>query len=548
MPDNPYKGLMPYSEEDAAFFFGRDAEREIIGANLMASRLTLLYGPSGVGKSSVLRAGVAHSLRQIADQNVAERGTPEFVVVVFSSWRDDPVAGLAERVRDSVTSTLGRALLPPAPTGPLANTLGAWSEIAGGQLLVILDQFEEFFLYHGQEDGDGTFAVEFPRAVNRPDLRVNFLVSIREDALARLDHFKGRIPHLFDNYLRVEHLDRDAARSAIEKPIEQYNRLRSDDGGRMSVEPALVEAILDQVKAGQLMLGAGGRGVIAGAAGRTPSEDRIETPYLQLVLTRLWNEERSANSSVLRLETLRRLGGPERIVRTHLDGAMGALPMADQDAAARVFHHLVTPSGTKIAHTVPDLSVYAGVPEPQLEKVLDRLSEPEIRILRSVAPPPSLRESRYEIFHDVLAPAILDWRARYLQGKQLTNIRSLIKGWVISVLLSFLMLGIPLGAPIIVVVLRRARPPYSWKGSLLVGVAWIAGWFTALMIGGALMEFAPEFSRWIAESFGAYTNKAVSERPTETVMGFFILALGGILGPLAAGLAFWGLTRTRPRS
>ena len=91
LPATPYKGLMPYTEEDAPFFFGREAEREIITANLMASRLTLLYGASGVGKSSVLRAGVVHHLRQLAQQNLAERGTPEFAVVVFSSWRDDPL-------------------------------------------------------------------------------------------------------------------------------------------------------------------------------------------------------------------------------------------------------------------------------------------------------------------------------------------------------------------------------------------------------------------------------------------------------------------------
>ena len=63
MRECPYAGLMPFTEEQAEFFFGREAEREIITANLMASRLTLLYGPSGVGKSSVLNAGVAHDLR-----------------------------------------------------------------------------------------------------------------------------------------------------------------------------------------------------------------------------------------------------------------------------------------------------------------------------------------------------------------------------------------------------------------------------------------------------------------------------------------------------
>ena len=61
-------------------------------------------------------------------------------------------------------------------------------------LLVVLDQFEEYFLYHPDEDGAGTFAVEFPRLVNEPNLRVNFLLSIREDAWAKLDRFEGRIP------------------------------------------------------------------------------------------------------------------------------------------------------------------------------------------------------------------------------------------------------------------------------------------------------------------------------------------------------------------
>ena len=39
---SPYKGLMPYTKDDAAYFFGRERERELITANLMASRLTLL--------------------------------------------------------------------------------------------------------------------------------------------------------------------------------------------------------------------------------------------------------------------------------------------------------------------------------------------------------------------------------------------------------------------------------------------------------------------------------------------------------------------------
>jgi hypothetical protein len=80
---------------------------------------------------------------------------------------------------------------PPSSPAGLADQLEAWSERLGGDLLVILDQFEEYFLYHGHESGDGTFAVEFPQAVNREGLHANFLVSIREDSLAKLDRWKG---------------------------------------------------------------------------------------------------------------------------------------------------------------------------------------------------------------------------------------------------------------------------------------------------------------------------------------------------------------------
>src|SRR5262249_49486648 len=54
---SPYKGLERYDEADALFFFGRDADAELVVANVLASRLTLLFGESGVGKSSLLHAG-----------------------------------------------------------------------------------------------------------------------------------------------------------------------------------------------------------------------------------------------------------------------------------------------------------------------------------------------------------------------------------------------------------------------------------------------------------------------------------------------------------
>jgi hypothetical protein len=361
---SPYRGLVPFSEDDSPLFFGRDRERQIIVANLLAYRLTLLYGESGVGKTSVLRAGAVNQLRRQTRESVDEVGTPEFVVVEFASWQDDPVTALTDAVDRTVRAVLGdqTPLLDPSPRR-LDESLHAWAERLDTHFLIILDQFEEYFLYHGSEDGDGTFAVEFPRAVNRPDLRASFLVSIREDALARLDQFKGRIPELFGNYLRIRHLERDAARQAIVGPLEQYNRLSAAGEPPATIDPELVEAVLDQVKTGQVLVGESGQGIIAHD---DQLLERIETPYLQLVMSRLWEEERAAGSSTLRLATLERLGGAERIVRSHLDESMKALPAEEREAAARVFRFLVTPGGTKIAHTAGDLAQYAEMPESQL--------------------------------------------------------------------------------------------------------------------------------------------------------------------------------------
>ncbi len=419
MTSTPYQGLLPYLEGDSERFFGRDAECEIISANLMAARLTLLYGASGVGKSSVLHAGVARRLRDQSFQNLTSNGSPEFVVVAFRSWRDDPVAGLARRVGESV-ALLDPALAADPPIGPagLAETIQAWSRRIDGDILVLLDQFEEYFLYHPNDDGRGSFPYEFARALNRSDLRVSFLLSLREDAVARLDQFKGRINGLFDNYLRIRHLDREAARAAILKPLEYYNDRFTGDGDRITVEPGLVDAVLEQVRAGRVVVGEGGHGA-ARRAGTGEDDFRIETPYLQLVMTRLWETERAAGSRVLRRATLERLGGAQQIVRTHLDATMDALPKNQQAAAARIFRYLVTRSGTKIAHEIGDLADLAGLSVAEIQPLLDHLSDPGIRVLRPVAPPPERPQAnRFEIFHDVLAPAILDWRARYVQEQE----------------------------------------------------------------------------------------------------------------------------------
>ena len=398
---SPYKGLVPFedTELDALLFFGRERESEIISANVLAARLTVLYGPSGVGKTSVLQAGVAHRLRQRARENIEEGGHPEFVIAVFDGWSDDPVSGLRAAVRHELSDLFGSALLDEREGESLTDTLARWTDALACDVLLVLDQAEEYFLYHSDEAG---LAEELPELVTRPGLRVRVLLSLRDDALAKLDRFKGRIPNLFGNYLRLDHLDRPSARAAIEGPVGRYNEL-ADEAGQVELDPALVEAVLAETVAGKVDLGEAGGGIGPGET----DESRVEAPYLQLVMERVWDEERDAGSNRLRVATLDRLGGAEAIVRAHLHRAVDALSASEKDVAADVFRYLVTPSGTKIAHGVGDLAEYTAVDEGQLLAVLLMLGRE--RIVRP-ADGAGSDGARYEIFHDVLAEAVLAWR------------------------------------------------------------------------------------------------------------------------------------------
>jgi WD40 repeat protein len=394
---SPYKGLAPFddSDVDALLFFGREWETEVVAANVIASRLTVLYGPSGVGKSSLLRAGVVRALRHSAD--------PSPAVAYFGTWAGEPLIGLEESARAAVAEALGRE--PAEAPGDLTDRFAAWSAELGAELCLLVDQLDELFLYHPAKKGAGGFVDLLPELVLRPGLRVNVLLGVRDDALAQLDLFKERIPGLFMNSLRLDHLDRAAGREAILGPLGRYAAI-AGTGAAMTIEPQLVDDVLDQVSTGRIEQSLAGRGAVEGVQ----QVGRVETPYLQLVLQRLWEVERERGSDVLRRETFLALGGAEQIVEDHLERALLTLTPAEQDTAANVFDHLVTPSGTKIAHGVGDLASYAAVGERELEPVLATLATQ--RILRPLGENGHTGD-RYEIFHDVLAGAVLGWRTRH---------------------------------------------------------------------------------------------------------------------------------------
>jgi WD40 repeat protein len=237
--------------------------------------------------------------------------------------------------------------------------------------------------------------------VQRPDLRVHVLVSIREDAYSRLgDEFKGRLPNVYSNYLHLDDLDERGARSAIEEPLKL-----AGDGA--SIEPALVDRVLEDVRRGEGVNG----------------DARYETAHLQYVLRRLWDEEAGRGSAVLRLATLEALGGSGAIFERHFDEAVAGLGAVEQDALAKAFRFLVTSAGTKRAESAADLAELTGEPLPVVERALEHLRE--ARVLTPVA---ADGQTRYELAHDLLAVPALEWRREREKAREFRTLRRIVAG------------------------------------------------------------------------------------------------------------------------
>ena len=433
--NSPYLGLIPFTEKDADYFFGRKSTIEVVATNLRATSLTVFYGASGVGKSSLLNAGVVPYLQKIATASILPGEPPEFLLVVIREWANNPMESIRLRIIEAVKGAVGKnkilhhltltdvetsALSFPQSTD-LCLLLKTWTDLTKTDFLIILDQFEDFFLHPEFASGDGSFGEELPKALNNLDLPVNFMISMRDDAFAKLDFFKGKLPNMTKNTLRLLHLDRDATEEAIRKPLDKYNE---QNGTAFKIEDDLVERLLDDLQVDKVKLDMQGQAVVNPAEAETvgpPGESKsykVETPYLQLVMMRLWKDENTQRDQLLALDTLineKKLGGVQKIVETHLDDVMDQFDEADKMLASEFIHFTVTHSGTKIPSDVSDLADWAELPEnrrPDIERILKKLSTGETRIFKEV---PNRRDPKspfYEVAHDALGPAILSWRKR----------------------------------------------------------------------------------------------------------------------------------------
>ena len=161
---------------------------------LESSRLVLLFGDGGAGKTALLQDWIMPALR-----SAAAPGGPHHVVY-FDQWSDAPLHALTAQIEATLPEdVVTQADTPSLRYGPWVDRLSAWTARPGPNLVLIFDHFERY-LASSASDGVAAFARQFIAALAAPNLRVQFLVALRSAAEPLLmQRYAGRVAALGDN-------------------------------------------------------------------------------------------------------------------------------------------------------------------------------------------------------------------------------------------------------------------------------------------------------------------------------------------------------------
>ncbi len=368
---NPFKGLSYFVEEDQRSFGGRDKDIRIVAAGVLKNRTFLLYGRSGLGKTSLLRAGVFPEL-------AAHRCRAVYVRALV-----DPVADLEEALRLQLGGNAEddlRTLIDNADNeGPVA---------------IVFDQFEEFFLrfplhpdlriplVERQEAARRRRALEVAlrNLVRDQDLNVRLVFSLREDWIAAMKDLEGALPGVLAASHRLEPLTAFGVRQAV---------LQGLRASACAFDPSLISALVEEL-----------------------AEVNFDPAVLQVVCSEVWR--RAALRTPLTEDVFLQLGDIQQVGGIHgiFAGYLGELERETRDAGLR---NIIQTRGILNA-MITDRHTKQAVPRKYfLERAFDITAVELSQILNMLRRHRLIRrdrrgeESWYELIHERLIETIEEW-------------------------------------------------------------------------------------------------------------------------------------------
>ena len=348
----PYKFLDFYREEDAEYFFGRESEIEVICSKIVSHRCFVLYGRSGVGKSSLTHAGLLPALKK-----------KSYGAMVITSYQNPLL---------EIKNSLMR--LPSAGSESKSEQKSASISVnKRREVIYLFDQFEEFFTITPLE-----IRKEFKRelgnflAGNQVTMRLVF--TIREDFLAEMNFFKDLFPEIFHHEYRLQRLEPEQAIKAIMQPAEKYG---------LVYESQLVEQIVQDLLEHGL----------------------VDPPQLQIVCDTLFDQRDSF--SHISLQSYQKLGGAAGILSRYIKRVFDRFRLEEIELAKSILMNLVSVNGRRLLLPVSQLESQLSdryAPASRIRQAMEDLAQ--ARLLRF-----RIQDGQawIELTHDFLIPEISSW-------------------------------------------------------------------------------------------------------------------------------------------
>ncbi len=432
--------------------------------------------------------------------------------------------GLALEVRATIAQSLRRSDTPSPRLSEVLSSFikppesaDATRKTAFNRCILILDQFEEVFQYHAFEDYFRGFIEDLCQIINRDDYQVRVVFSMREEFLGELSIFDNRISDLFNNYYRLKYPDKNDAKEIIRRTCEWV--------GVSPDEKKIIYAVEDLSK-----IEKGGGSFAERSTGGAKKKAHVikrnfvAPPYLQIACAGLWNEQypesQPKDIPVSDKGTTPASppsyppfliqyhpggdndddlpgGDAQRILRDFCEEKLSKpyLSSKEQDLAARAFGFLVTKQGAKMAYELSSLADHMDERIPALKQTLEKLSADEAKILRKSRGPD--RSYWFELYHDMYATIVDDWKIRYLKVKKRRERLKVAAG---------LLVGFPATIIFLFAMFHWVINPLSYEKELMT---------FKNNIGGAALEMQPSYLNAVTaysslRGTAGYHNKADS--------------------------------------
>ncbi|MDQ3265881.1 MAG: SUMF1/EgtB/PvdO family nonheme iron enzyme [Myxococcota bacterium] len=356
---SPYRGLLPFTEADAGDYFGREQETDALAELLRHHGLGLVIGPSGIGKSSFLLAGLARRLGEL------DRWTP-----LLLRPGDAPLARLGALLG---SPTLAEELR--TRPGALVLALRERARTQGAKVLLILDAFEEVFTLASPEEAAQLAECLGAAAAAATDEPWRLVLGVRDDYLGRLARLEPLRRHLGASVV-LGPLTAPALRAAIVGPLRRTGFTLDD--------PTLVERIIQEVSGNPAAL-----------------------PMVQFTCLALW-EQRDVTQRRLLASVYQSIGGVAGALASHAHRVLQRLPPEQVRLARALLLRLVTSEGTRQPRPFEAVVEGLGTEAAEVRDFL--IAERLLVVFRN----PQDEQNLLELAHDSLCqqwPQLVRWLA-----------------------------------------------------------------------------------------------------------------------------------------